>query len=42
MKKKAVYFYLALCLLLCILPVAGMAVYQTDETTENRKLAAVP
>lgn len=41
-KKGSSYIYLALCLLLCILPFAGMAVYGTDETTENRTLAKLP
>lgn len=41
-KKGSSYIYVALCLLLCMLPFVGMAVYGTDATTENRTLATLP
>ncbi|MDO4553728.1 MAG: hypothetical protein Q4B70_01120 [Lachnospiraceae bacterium] len=42
MKKKDCILYIIICLLLCILPFAGMAVCPTKTTTENKVLAAWP
>ncbi|MGN0155240.1 MAG: hypothetical protein ACI4A3_12385 [Lachnospiraceae bacterium] len=42
MSKKGNILYIVLCLLLCILPFAGMTVAETNSTTENRKMAELP
>lgn len=42
MKKTWNIIYIVCCLLICVLPFAGMAVYRTDTTTENKTLAAFP
>lgn len=44
MKKKNIesIIYVAVCLVLCILPFAGMTVASTDTTTENKTLAVFP
>lgn len=44
MKKNNIgsIFYVVICLLLCVIPFAGMPVASTDTTTENKKLAEFP
>lgn len=42
MKKTWNIIYIVCCLLICVLPFAGMAVYRTDTTTENKTLAGFP
>lgn len=42
MKRSGNIIYIVVCLLFCVLPFAGMAVYRTDTTTENKNLAAFP
>lgn len=42
MKRKASIVYIVVCLLFCVLPFAGMAVYKTEVTTENKTLAEFP
>lgn len=42
MKKTGSAVYLIGCLLLCVLPFAGMFVAPTNTTTENRKMAEFP
>jgi hypothetical protein len=42
MKKTGNIVYIVICLLVCVLPFAGMTVYRTDTTTENKTLAAFP
>ena len=42
MKKTGNIIYIALCLVICVLPFAGMTVYKTNTTTENKTLAAFP
>lgn len=34
--------YVVLCLLICVMPFAGMAVHATNTTTENKELASFP
>ena len=42
MKNVGRIFYVVLCLLICIVPFAGMSVNRTDTTTENKELAEFP
>ncbi|MCM1179188.1 MAG: hypothetical protein NC347_02945 [Clostridium sp.] len=42
MKKIGNAVYIIMCLLLCVIPFAGMTVYSTNTTTENKKLAELP
>lgn len=42
MKTTARYLFIILCMIVCVLPFAGMAVRPTEETTENKKLATLP
>lgn len=42
MKKIANVIYIVMCLSLCVLPFAGMAVAPTETTTENRAMAGFP
>ncbi|MBR6408220.1 MAG: hypothetical protein IKS19_06565 [Clostridia bacterium] len=43
MKKKALCIvFTAACLIMCIIPFAGMTVARTDYTTENKRLAELP
>ena len=42
MKRTGSIVYIVVCLMLCILPFAGMAVYRTEVTTENKTLAEFP
>ena len=42
MKKVGNIVYIGICLILCVLPFAGMTVYRTNITTENKTLAAFP
>lgn len=42
MKNTSNIIYIVICLLICILPFAGMTVYKTDKTTENKTLAEFP
>ena len=42
MKNAGRIFYVVICLLICIVPFAGMSVNRTDTTTENKKLAEFP
>lgn len=41
MKKKTIIF-IALCMVLCMLPSVGMLFFPTTESTENRAMAAAP
>jgi hypothetical protein len=42
MKKTGNIVYIVICLFVCVLPFAGMTVYRTDTTTENKTLASLP
>ena len=42
MKKAGNIIYIGICLIFCVLPFAGMTIYRTDTTTENKTLAAFP
>ena len=42
MKKTGNVIYIVICLVICVLPFAGMTVYKTNTTTENKTLAAFP
>lgn len=42
MKKTGSMLYIMICLLLCLLPFAGMPFAKTTTTTENRRLAEKP
>ncbi len=42
MGKKGNIIYIVLCLVICVLPFAGMTFYRTDTTTENKTLAEFP
>ncbi len=42
MKKIGSSVFVAACLVLCLLPFAGMAIAPTNTTTENRKLVSFP
>lgn len=42
MKKRVNIVFIVICMVICVLPFAGMAVYRTDTTTENKTLAAAP
>lgn len=42
MKKKGSIIYVTLCLLICILPFAGMVVMPTNTTTENKTMVQFP
>lgn len=42
MKNMARYLFVMICMVICILPFAGMAVCPTDKTTENREMAVFP
>lgn len=42
MKKTCKLVYIVVCLLIMLLPFAGMIFYKTDETTENKTLAELP
>lgn len=40
--KKGSILFIIICLLICVIPFAGMTVYTTEETTENKTLAEFP
>ena len=42
MKRAGNIIYLVICLIFCVLPFAGMTIYRTDTTTENKTLADFP
>lgn len=42
MRKTGNITYIAICLIFCVIPFAGMLFYRTDTTTENKTLAALP
>ncbi len=42
MKKTGNIIYIVICLVICVLPFAGMTCYETTTTTENKTLAAFP
>ena len=42
MKNIVRYLFIIICIIICILPFAGMAVHPTNETTENKKMSVFP
>ena len=42
MKKTGNIIYIVICLIICVLPFAGMTCYKTTTTTENKQLAQFP
>lgn len=42
MKKIGNRLFVAACLLLCLIPFAGMTIAPTHTTTENRRLVSFP
>ena len=42
MKKNYAIIFVAVCMVLCLLPSAGMLLFPTTETTENRAMAQPP
>lgn len=42
MKKTVNIVFIVICMIICVLPFAGMTAYRTDTTTENKTLAAAP
>lgn len=42
MKNIVRYLFIIICIIICILPFAGMAVHPTNETTENRIMSVFP
>lgn len=42
MKNAIRYLFIVVCMVVCLLPFAGMVVYPTNQTTENREMAVFP
>lgn len=42
MKKTVNIVFIVICMVVCVLPFAGMTAYRTDTTTENKTLATAP
>ncbi len=42
MRKKAGIIFIIICMVICLIPFAGMTFFRTDTTTENKTLASLP